>query len=187
MPTETEVTDMLGVPQTASVTADFELQKLNEQELKSAIISAWKKHEELAKKDLAPMLYWLREKLRAQGARNDIADKDRGFGAWVEDNLDISRRTADRWADEYAISEGMKKPSNKTKPTFSHPSKSLAPDGKVTVNVNFVLTEQDQAEFLEAMDILGADAERIIYDAVINAAKRRPVNVNQAHSHSAQA
>ncbi|HUE51748.1 MAG TPA: hypothetical protein VMO80_05380 [Terriglobales bacterium] len=46
--------------------------KLNEQELKAAIIAAWKKHEELAKQDLAPMLYWLRDKLRAQGARNDI-------------------------------------------------------------------------------------------------------------------
>jgi hypothetical protein len=53
--------------------------QLTEQELKSAIIAAWKKHEELAKKDLAPMLYWLREKLRAQGARNDLT-QDKGPG-----------------------------------------------------------------------------------------------------------
>lgn len=37
--------------------------KLNEQELKQAIIAAWKKHEQLAKEELAPMLYHLREKL----------------------------------------------------------------------------------------------------------------------------
>ncbi len=94
--------------------------KLSEQELKSAIIAAWKKHEELAKKDLAPMLYWLRQKLRAQGARNDLTqDKDRGFGFWVEEHLDFSRRTADRWCDWYAVEAGIK-----PEPTFSHVTKS---------------------------------------------------------------
>lgn len=83
--------------------------KLSEQELKSAIIAAWKKHEELAKQDLAPMLYWLRDKLRAQGARNDLTqDKDRGFAFWVEEHLDISRRTADRWCDWFAVKEGIR-------------------------------------------------------------------------------
>lgn len=76
--------------------------KLSEQELKSAIVAAWKKHEELAKVELAPMLYWLRNKLRAQGARNDLTqDKDRGFAFWVEEHLDISRRTAEAaWPEE---------------------------------------------------------------------------------------
>jgi hypothetical protein len=89
------------------VSSDSELQKLNEQELKAAIKSAWKKHERLAKKDMAPLLFWLRLKLRAQGSRNDIQDKDRGFGAWVEDNLDITRRTVDRWADKYGLDNGL--------------------------------------------------------------------------------
>jgi len=91
-----------------AVSSDSELQKLNEQELKAAIKSAWKKYERLAKKEMGQLLYWLREKLRAQGSRNDIHDKDRGFGAWVEENLDISRRTADRWADWYAVENGLK-------------------------------------------------------------------------------
>jgi hypothetical protein len=90
-----------------STLPDSELQKLNEQELKAAIKSTWKKHERLAKKDMGPLLYWLRVRLRAQGSRNDIHDEDRGFGAWVEDNLDISRRTADRWADEYGLANGL--------------------------------------------------------------------------------
>lgn len=98
---------------------DSELQKLNEQELKAAIIAAWKKHEALAKAELAPLLYWLRERLRAQGARNDITDKDRGWGLWVEDNLDISRRTADRWCEWYAVEAGLKEGS-----TSGHLSKS---------------------------------------------------------------
>ena len=53
--------------------------KLNVDELKAAIVAAWKKHEALAKAELAPMLYWLRDKLRAQGSRNDLHDKDRGW------------------------------------------------------------------------------------------------------------
>ncbi len=63
----------------ATSTSDTEIQELSEQELKAAIKSAWKKHEELAKADMAPLLYWLRERLRAQGSRNDLHDKDRGF------------------------------------------------------------------------------------------------------------
>src|SRR5664279_5250920 len=82
--------------------------KLNEQELKAAIIAAWKKHEELAKQDLAPLLYWLRERFRAQGARNDLVhDKDRGWEVWVTEHLDISRRTADRWCAWYAKDAGL--------------------------------------------------------------------------------
>jgi hypothetical protein len=97
-----------------------ELSKLTEPELKAAIIAAWKKHEELAKQELAPMLYWLRDKLRAQGARNDLTqDKDRGFAFWVEEHLDISRRTADRWCDWYAVKVGYRQDA-----TSGHLSKS---------------------------------------------------------------
>jgi len=81
-----------------------EIRKLNEHELKAAIKSVWKHHEESAKRDLAPLLYYLREQLRAQGARNDLGiEKDRGFAAWVEENIDISRRTADRWCEWFAV------------------------------------------------------------------------------------
>lgn len=79
-----------------------------EQQLKSALKSAWKKYEKPAQLETAPLLYWLRIRLKAPGARNDIADKDRGFGAWVEENLPISRRTADRWADAYGEATGLK-------------------------------------------------------------------------------
>lgn len=101
-----------GSPSTLSVSSTAELEKWDEAKLKAAIRSAWKKHERLARKDMAPLLYWLRVKLRAPGSRNDIHDKDRGFGAWVEDNLDVSRATADRWADQHALENGLKEPTS---------------------------------------------------------------------------
>jgi len=109
-----------GSQSTLPVSTDSELKKLDEGQLKSAIKSAWKKHERLVQKDMGPLLYWLREKLRAQGSRNDIIDKDRGFSAWVEDNLDISRATAHRWATEHAREYGLGEP----KPTSSQVRRS---------------------------------------------------------------
>jgi len=104
--------DVIGGAQSAMpVSLNAEIQKLDEGQLKSAILIAWKKHEALAKAELAPLLYWLREKLRAQGARNDLVrDKDRGWEVWVTEHLDISRRTADRWCAWYAEKEGLTPP-----------------------------------------------------------------------------
>jgi len=102
----------VGPQGTLPVPSDSELQNRTEAELKAAIKSAWKKHEPLAKKGMAPLLYWLRVKLRAPGSRNDIHDKDRGFGAWVDEHLDISRATADRWADQHALENGLKEPTS---------------------------------------------------------------------------
>jgi hypothetical protein len=84
--------------------SDSEIKKLDEMELKAAIKSAWKKHERLAKKDMEPLLYWLRAKLGEQNGRTEIHDTVGGFGAWVEDHLYISRRNADQWSDEYGDS-----------------------------------------------------------------------------------
>src|SRR6266700_3264442 len=89
------------------VREDSELKNLTEAELKAAIRSTWKKYERPAKKEMGPLLFWLRLKLRAQGSRNDIQNQDRGFGAWVDETLSISRRTADRWADDYGTATGL--------------------------------------------------------------------------------
>src|ERR1700734_1140488 len=75
---------------TPPVSSDSELQKLGQAELKAAIQSAWKKLERIGKREMGPLLYWLREKLRAQGSRNDLRDRDKGFGAWVQETLQIS-------------------------------------------------------------------------------------------------
>ncbi len=103
-----------GSQGTLPVSATAELEKLNEAELKAAIESTWKKCERFAKKEMGPLLYWLRENLRAQGSRNDLRDRDMGFGAWVQETIEISRRTADRWADEYGIKNELIKRKPRT-------------------------------------------------------------------------
>jgi hypothetical protein len=50
---------------------------------------------EQTRESMAEMQYWLREKLKVQGTRNDLQRKKEGFEAWRETNLGISRRTAD--------------------------------------------------------------------------------------------
>jgi len=113
-----------GSESTLPASSDSELKKLNEAELKAAIKSAWKKYERLAKKEMGQLLYWLREKLKAQGIRNDLRDGDKGFGAWVEQTIEISRRTADRWADEYGLANGLMKRKSTSRQddqkSFSH-------------------------------------------------------------------
>jgi hypothetical protein len=66
-------------------------EKLSEQQLKEQLIAASLRHLEMAKKTMAPLLYWLRERLKKPGSR-----KGEGFQAWVDENLFITRRTADR-------------------------------------------------------------------------------------------
>jgi hypothetical protein len=133
------------------------LETLSVSELKNQLCKVWEKHRHTAERTMAPLLYFLRKKLKAQGKSGA------GFGAWVEDNLDVSRRTADRWADAYAVSKGWKKPKKQNTPAFGQMSKSAKPnpDGKVTVPLSFVL-EQDQGtrvrdhrgEFRSASDLL---------------------------------
>jgi hypothetical protein len=93
----------------------------------------------------------------------------------VEDSVDISRRTADRWADEYARSKGLMKPRKHKAPTFGHLSKSskaTPSDGKITVPLSFVLRQDEADKFVAAMKVLGDDAQAVIYNAVTNAADR---------------
>src|ERR1700687_5546672 len=77
----------------------IKIEQLKIAELKSRLCQAAKQ----SRATMAPMLYWLRDKIKKQGKAGQ------GFGPWVEKHLDITRRTADRWADEWAISEGLKK------------------------------------------------------------------------------
>ena len=142
-----------------SVPSDSELMKLDENELKAAIKSVWKKHERLAKKDMGPLLYWLREKLRAQGSRNDLRDQDKGFGAWVEENLDVTRRTADSWADAYAVANGLRE----RKPTYGNASISseahpdddfhaaeLRKHGRM-IQINYWVSQKDHKQYEQAL------------------------------------
>jgi hypothetical protein len=157
------------------------LESLSVAQLKEKLEKIWGKHEKLCRTQMAPLLYHLRLKLKAQGKSGA------GFGAWVEDKLDISRRTADRWADEWAISRGLKKPSKRVKrgftmkPTSGQMSKSA--DGRLVVNFQMNLTEADNKAWLAALRILGPSAQKVVFDAVVNAAhapKKPAVSAGEA-------
>jgi hypothetical protein len=139
-------------------------QKLSVAELKATLEKIWRKHEKLCREQMAPLLYHLRLKLKSQGKSGS------GFGAWVEDHLDISRRTADRWADQWAISKDLMKPRKAS--TFRQMSKSekKSPDGQITVPLSFTLREEEADKFFAAMQILGDRAREIVYAAVMSAA-----------------
>ena len=136
--------------------------------LKEKLARIWRKHERTCRTTMAPLLFHLRDKLKAQGKTGA------GFGAWVEDTLDISRRTADRWADAWSVAQGLKKPSKRAKPTFRQMSKSgagKAADGKVVTTFSMALTEHENAEFLAALRRLGKAAQRLVFETVVNAAR----------------
>lgn len=146
-------------------------EQLSVAELKTKLVEMAK----WSRERMAPLLYHLRKKLKAQGARNDRRHNNEGFGAWVEAHLPITRRTADRWADEFAISQGLKKPR-----TFGQKSKSKAADsilvtsgpGKICFNLSLLITEAKQDELLAAWAILGEEeATEIVCNSLIQAAK----------------
>lgn len=152
----------------------MKIEKLSVTELKSKLQNIWRKHEKMCRESMGECLYRLRKKMRAQGARNDKKTKPEGFGAWCEGNLGISRRTADRWADEWAIGEGLKKPSKKTPKTFGHLSKSDESnnaDDDVVVTFQMTLSQDENKTWLSALRILGQAAQKIVFDAVVEAAR----------------
>lgn len=147
--------------------SEASLEKLTVAELKAKLCRVWKKYQHTAERTMAPLLYYLRQKIKAQGKAGQ------GFGLWVEENLDITRRTADRWANEWAVSQKLRKPSKPKPKAFRQMSKSAKanPDGKVTVPLSFVLPDKEAEEFMAAMQLLGDKATGIIYDAVLTAAR----------------
>jgi hypothetical protein len=150
----------------------MKIEDLSVTELKTKLQNIWRKYEKLCRTQMAPLLFNLRLKLKAQGKTGA------GFGAWVEDTLDISRRTADRWADNWGVSAGLQKPSKRVKATFRQMSKSAkdykTADGKVVVNWSMALTTAENKEWLTALRVLGSGAQQVVFSAVINAADRPP-------------
>lgn len=141
-----------GSQNTPPARSDADIRELDEHELKASLKSAWKKVDRVGSKEMGPLLYWLRERLRAQGARNDIIkDKDRGFSAWVEDNLEISRATAHRWANEYAYANGLA-----SKPTSSQTRRSaggLLERGK-PIQFTYWATPAMHKQYQQSVEIL---------------------------------
>lgn len=150
----------------------MKIENLSVAELKNKLQTIWRKHEKLCRESMGEYLYWLRKKMRAQGARNDKKVKPEGFGAWCEENLHITRRTADNWANDWAIAQGLKKPSKKTAKTFRKDSKSDQGNaGGSVVDFQMTLTQEENRAWLDALRVLGAAAQTVIFSAVLSAAQ----------------
>ena len=134
-------------------------ESLSVAQIKERLEKLWRKHEKLCRESMGELLYWLRKKLKAPGKRNDLRHRKEGFGAWCETNLGISRRTADRWADEWAFAHGKKKKPQKA--TSRHADQRL--DGaetgppKITFNLPLLLTEGQHEQFMWAVEAIGED------------------------------
>jgi hypothetical protein len=148
--------------------------ELSIEELKSELITLGAKYAE----DSKELMYHLRKKLKAQGKRGE------GFGDWVEKNLDITRRTADRWADEYAVSIGEKSTSRQNVQKKWTPSPRQTDDNLYSLELELDNREERKL-FIQAVRILEREKrlKLVIYEAVLAAAKVKKPNEN---SHSSR-
>ncbi len=145
-------------------------------DLKSWLLDATDDYSE----EIGEYLYWLRAKLKAQGARNDLKSKREGFGPWVEANLHITRKTADKWADDWAEDQNPKLPTSR-KTTKSGKNKGAGDgcggrivDGPRIVyhNMTLKITEAQQEELILAWEMLGDDdATQLVLNTLLAAAK----------------
>ena len=147
-------------------------EKLSVEQLQSAL----KECVGTTKEKMAPLLYYLRLKLRKQGSR-----KGEGFDAWVKANLPFTRRTADTWANEWGVAHGLMKERTSRKISRSWVPHSPKEDDLYTIELAF--GPDEHRAFLEASEILGApETQRVIYEAVLAAAaKRKKPNAKAIH------
>jgi hypothetical protein len=111
------------------------------------------------RREAAPLLAQLRKRMNAQG------QKGKGFGAWVEQNLPITRRTADLWADEWERATGRR--------TSRKVSKGRAENGPLQLQFVFASPER-RREFLGAWRKLEQEERQtVVVEAVIRAARER--------------
>lgn len=129
--------------------------------------------------EIGQYLYWLRAKLKAQGARNDLKSKREGFGPWVEANLHVTRKTADKWADDWAEENDLPTSRKTTKGGKDKDKGAGGGGGRIVdgqrivyYNMTLKITEAQQQELILAWERLGDDhATQLVLDTVVAAAK----------------
>jgi hypothetical protein len=130
-------------------------------QLKSTLIQ----HARVTKERMAPLLYYLKQKLKKQGSR-----KGEGFAAWVKKNLPITTRTADRWLTDWAVENGLMKSTSRQKSRSPVPN---ARENERACSLLFSFEGDQRKEFDRAVEVLGADYEQVIFDAVTKEAEHR--------------
>lgn len=152
------------------------LAKSKESQLKSKL-KQLDKSVKVAKEKMAPYLYFLRLRIRKKGSRTG-----EGFGAWVDENLSVCRRTADLWANEWARKQGLMKEQS---PLEKVPKVDVgvSPDG--VLQVRFSLSAERTRQFNEAYQQLGEDrATEIMFDAITKAYAEQKVSGTSADPNS---
>lgn len=137
------------------------IEQMDVPELKAKLVEASR----ITKGQMAPMLYFLRLKLKKQGSRNG-----EGFGAWVEANLSwfITRRTADLWADEWGIENGLMEPRNPTSRNISKGQRAAAQIYRFSTPRPSWLNEDKEKELHSAIELIGdLRAFEIFFKAVV--------------------
>lgn len=145
-------------------------EKMTMAELKDELVKVTK----TAKEKIAPMLFYLRLKLKAPGNRRGL-----GFGAWVEKNLTFTRRTADLWANEWGEAQGLITKKNSTFGKHSKGWGASAKDNDDLCSVEFALPyPEERRAFRQAAAILSREKRltTVIYEAVLAAAKVKKPN-----------
>lgn len=142
------------------------VETLSEEQLKSQLKSYDKRYLKPAKQYMAPLLYHLRSKLKMQGSRTG-----KGFGAWVDANLSITRRTADLWANDWAKKNGL------LELFLEVPEPRVQDD---LYSLQFSLSPEDLEKLLKAVDDIGIErVPGLVYDFLLNASN------NKSHSTAA--
>jgi hypothetical protein len=110
--------------------ADAAYARMTEDLLKDCLLKKWDRVDRGTLRDeFAPLLYHLRKRLRAPGRDGE------GFEKWVDENLGIAIRTANRWASWYAEQIGMNQSTRSTPHRLSVPKRNVLSLGHVAETV----------------------------------------------------
>jgi hypothetical protein len=161
--------------------ANADVANLSIQELQHQLKEHWVRCEKAVKLEMAPLLYHLRTKLKKQGSRTDLPKHEsrtgEGFAQWVKTNLGLSLSTVNRWANEYAVEHGKKKPKkvrNADASTSNQMTRSSSEPNDGQFSLNLIFTEHQQKEFCKAQKILGQrQTQDVIFNAVVKAAQHK--------------
>jgi hypothetical protein len=125
-------------------------------------------------KDFAPLLYHLREKMKAPGRKGE------GWGVWVRKHLPFSLKTATNWANEYGVASDLMKAQKRTSGKSARGSQ---PD--VFQYVEIVarptwFTKTEEKKLHRAIERVGGQVEafHIFFHAVIKAANGKALSAH---------
>jgi hypothetical protein len=152
-----------------------DLSSLSIEQLQHQLKECWVRYEKAAKEEMAPCLYYFREKVKKQGSRSG-----EGFCNWVEANLGLSLSTANRWADDYARERGYKtrkvasQSATSSQMNRSAGNKHNGEHIDEQFQISLILSPEEKDMFSQALHVLGKEeASRLIFSTVVKRAEKK--------------